>query len=166
MLADWAPSAWLASQTSHCAAAVVASSVLNAAVQARSRIAVVAERGLVVDDEQVAVEMGRAAECGEQVGGRGRDVGHRSSLLAASASWYGAHGGPSRPPPTDRGQMSGLTTIRNTIATSSTPSIMPPRWIRLTRASNSGGGPRAPGGGGDEAISMTRSTSLRWTKNE
>src|SRR5215207_5207875 len=37
MLAERAPSSWLASQTSHCAAAVVASSVENAAVQARSR---------------------------------------------------------------------------------------------------------------------------------
>src|SRR6476660_6062627 len=38
MLADRAPSSWLASQTSHWAAAVVASSSLNAAVQATSRI--------------------------------------------------------------------------------------------------------------------------------
>src|SRR5687768_14735197 len=40
MLALSAPSAWLASQTIHWAAEVVASSVENAAVQARSRIAV------------------------------------------------------------------------------------------------------------------------------
>src|SRR4029079_8695758 len=40
MLADRAPSSWLASQTSHLAAAVVASSSLNAAVQARSRMPV------------------------------------------------------------------------------------------------------------------------------
>src|SRR3954453_13744555 len=39
MLAERAPSVWLASQTTHCAAATVASSPLNAAVQARSRIA-------------------------------------------------------------------------------------------------------------------------------
>src|SRR6188472_3745766 len=38
MLAERAPSSWLASQTSHWAAAVVASSSLNAAVQARSRM--------------------------------------------------------------------------------------------------------------------------------
>src|SRR5436190_6936720 len=38
MLADRAPSSWLASQTSHCALLVVASSSLNAAVQARSRM--------------------------------------------------------------------------------------------------------------------------------
>ena len=39
-LADRAPSAWLASHTSHCAVAVVGSSVEKAAVQARSRIPV------------------------------------------------------------------------------------------------------------------------------
>ena len=62
--------------------------VLNAAVQARSRIAVVAEGGLVVDDEAVAVEMGAAGEGGEEVGGRGRDVGHRGGLLSAvSPPW-------------------------------------------------------------------------------
>src|SRR6478609_9985922 len=38
MLADRAPSSWLASQTSHCAAAAVASSSVKAAVQARSRM--------------------------------------------------------------------------------------------------------------------------------
>ena len=58
MLADRAPSSWLASQTSHCAAAVVASSVENAAVQARSRMPASRKRGLVVDDEPVTLEMG------------------------------------------------------------------------------------------------------------
>src|SRR3954453_10317676 len=38
MLADSAPSCWLASQTSHCAASFVASSSPNTAVHARSRI--------------------------------------------------------------------------------------------------------------------------------
>ena len=91
MLADWAPSAWLASQTSHWAAAVVGSSVLNAAVQARSRIAVVAEGGFVVDEEQFAIEMGGAAESVQQVGGRGRDVGHRSAVswVRVQRPWYG-----------------------------------------------------------------------------
>ncbi len=40
----------------------------------------VAERRFIVDDEPVAVEMGRAAQGGEQVGWRGRDVGHRSEV--------------------------------------------------------------------------------------
>ena len=40
MLAEPAPRAWLASQTIHWAASVVASSSANAAVQARSRMAV------------------------------------------------------------------------------------------------------------------------------
>ena len=89
MLADRAPSSWLASQTSHCAAAVVASSSLNAAVQARSRMRAVAECGLVIDDQPLAVEVGAAGEGGQQVGGRGRDVGHRGRLLSGgSRSWY------------------------------------------------------------------------------
>ena len=71
MLADRAPSAWLASQTSHWAAAVVASSVENAAVQARSRMPVVAEGRLVVDDEPVTVEVGAPAD-GRRAGRRGR----------------------------------------------------------------------------------------------
>ena len=77
MLAERAPSAWLASQTSHCAASAVGSSVVNAAVQARSPRPCDAERGLVVDDEAVAVDVGDAREMGEQVGGRRGDVGHR-----------------------------------------------------------------------------------------
>ena len=80
MLAERAPSAWLASQTSHCAAAVVASSVPNAAVQARSRIAPSRKAASSSMTRTVAVEMGRAAQGGEQVGGRGRDVGHRSEV--------------------------------------------------------------------------------------
>ena len=37
------------------------------------------ERGVVVDDETVVVEVGAAGEGGQQVGGRGRDGGHRST---------------------------------------------------------------------------------------
>ena len=88
MLAERAPSSWLASQTSHCAAAVVASSSLNAAVQARSRIAGGTECGLVIDDQPLAVEVRAAGEGGQQVCGRGRDVGHRGRLLSGGS----AHG--------------------------------------------------------------------------
>ena len=38
-------------------------------------------------------------------------------------------------------QMTGFTTIRKTIVTMPSPIAMPPRWMRLTRAFSSGGGP-------------------------
>ena len=69
MLAERAPSAWLASQTSHCAAAVVASSVAERRGPGEVRDGAVAEGGFVVDDEPVTVEMGAPGEGGQQVGG-------------------------------------------------------------------------------------------------
>ncbi len=40
----------------------------------------VAEGGLVIDDQALAVEVGGAGQRGEQVGRRGRDVGHRGRV--------------------------------------------------------------------------------------
>ena len=58
MLAERAPSSWLASQTSQRATSTVGASSENAAVQARSRIGSLAEGGRVIDEQPVAVEMG------------------------------------------------------------------------------------------------------------
>ena len=40
----------------------------------------VAEGGLVIDDQALAIEVGGAGQGGEQVGRRGRDVGHRGRV--------------------------------------------------------------------------------------
>ncbi len=40
----------------------------------------IAEGGLVIDDQALAVEVGGAGQRGEQVGRRGRDVGHRGRV--------------------------------------------------------------------------------------
>ncbi len=90
MLAERAPRTWLASQISHCAASMVASSIENAAVQARSRIPASRKCGLVVDDEPVAVEVGAARQASQQVGWGCRDVGHgvRVSSKGSERPWY------------------------------------------------------------------------------
>ena len=44
----------------------------------------VAEGSLVVDDEVLTIEMGAGPERGQQVGGRGRDVGHRWRISCQS----------------------------------------------------------------------------------
>ena len=49
-------------------------------------MAVVAEGRLVVDDEPVALEVRGRADGLEEIGGRGRDVGHRSGGLLARRS--------------------------------------------------------------------------------
>ncbi len=64
-----------------------------------------------------------------------------------------------------RGQIFGLTTMRKTIATISSPMPMPPSWTRLISAISSGGGPLAPGGGGEDVIWTMRSTRGCCTKN-
>ena len=71
-----------------------------------------------------------------------------------------------RPKFASRAQTCGFTTIRKMIARSRTDIAIPPCPIRLPRAMSSGGGPLAPGGGGEEVNSMTRWISPRWTKNE
>ncbi len=76
MLAERAPSSWLASQTSHWAAAVVASSVAEGRGPGKVADARVAEAGFVVDDQAVAVEVGHRLEDFEEVGRGSRDVGH------------------------------------------------------------------------------------------
>ena len=80
MLAERAPSAWLASQMIQRAASAVGSSLVNAAVQARSAAAVAAEAGLVVDDEAAVGDVGGARQLGEEVGGRLGDVRHAAVL--------------------------------------------------------------------------------------
>ena len=90
MLADRAPSAWLASQTIQRAASAVGSSFVNAAVQARSAAASAAEPGLVVDDEPAVRDVGDAAQAGEEVGGRLGDVRHAAALLWVSLSMVAA----------------------------------------------------------------------------
>ena len=89
MLAECAPRAWLASQTSHWAAAVVASSSLNAAVQARSRMAPsrkVASSSMTRRSPSTCALPERVAR---RSVGRGRDGGH----LARSPVGRGrAHG--------------------------------------------------------------------------
>ncbi len=164
MLALRAPSAWLASQTIHCAAAVVASSVEKAAVQARSRMAVDRK---AASSSMTRTSPSRCAAARIVVSRSAVEVatwgiGRGSPRWSLRRPWYGALATSGRAIP----QIVGFTTIRKTIATSRMPSIMPPRWMRLTRAMSSGGGPLAPGGGGVDVISITRSTSLRCTKNE
>ena len=75
MLADGLPSCWEASQTIQRAASIVASSSLNVAVQTTSRMPRVAERGLVVDDERVALDVDDAGQEREQLAGRRSDTG-------------------------------------------------------------------------------------------
>ena len=147
MLADRAPSAWLASQMSHWAAAVVASSVAERRGPGEVADAAVAEGRLVVDDEAVAVEVGAAGEGGEQVGGRGRDVGHRRRSPVGRVAAHGTAASRSPTPTPD--QRPGLTTIRKTMTTISSARNIPPRWIFLTvaRTRRRRSGRRAGGGG-------------------
>ena len=92
MLADWGSERLARLPDEPLRGSDVASSVAKAAVQARSRMARAAERGLVIDDEQVAVEVRGGSEGLEQVGGGGRDVGHRSVVswvCGRARQWYG-----------------------------------------------------------------------------
>ena len=154
-----APSAWLASQTSHCAAAVVASSVDEGRGPGEVADGRRSERGLVVDDEDGRHRDGRRrADRREQVGGRGRDVGHRwwVSSGGRSASWYGA----SRPTTraADRSDRRLDDHQEHDRDEQRCPGSSRRAGSAPTRASSSGGGPRRPGGGGADEISITRST--------
>ena len=81
-----------------------------------------AERRLVVDDEDVAVEMGGRTDGREQVGGRGRDVGHRRGVSLVVVRRHGTARETPRPATAaSTGQICGFTTIRNTIVTRSDP---------------------------------------------
>ena len=153
MLAERAPSSWLASQTSHCAAAVVASSSLNAAVQARSRIA--------------AARNAASSSTTSRSPSRWALAAMAASRSAGEVATWGIEGvscraGPLMVPPRreapaeDQDQRPGLTTIRKTMMTTRTPRNIPPRWIFLTVARSSGGGGPGgvPGGGGVEDISI------------
>ena len=76
MLAERAPSSWLASQTSHWAAAVVASSVEKAAVQARSRMPAPRKPASSSMTRRSPSRWATALERFEEVGRGSRDVGH------------------------------------------------------------------------------------------
>ena len=98
MLAVWAPSSRAASRISHWAAAIVASSVANAAVQARSRMT--SSRNAVSSSTTpVAVEMRGASETGSQVREAFGDMRHRLWLLANERIWISAHGSRVAPSP-------------------------------------------------------------------
>ena len=129
--------------------------VANAAVQARSRMRGVAEGGLVVDDQPVAVEMGAAGEEGQQVG-RARSRRGASGWVSCRVghrSWY------RRVPdaPADgQAQRPGLTTIRKTMMTIRAAEEHPAALDLLDgRRDLGGGGPGGvPGGGGVEDSSI------------
>ena len=76
MLADRAPSSWLASQTSHWAAAGGGLVGREGRGPREVTDAVAAEASLVVDDQAVAVEVGHRLDGLEEVGRGSRDVGH------------------------------------------------------------------------------------------
>ena len=72
-----------------------------------------------------------------------------------ASRWYRAAGRPA--------QNEGLTTIKATMTTMSTPVSMPPRRILATVSSTAGGGPAgaAPAGGGVELSSISRMVAGR-----
>ena len=80
MLADGAPSAWLASQMIQRAASAVGSSVGERGGPGEVRGGLGAEPGLVVDDEAAVGQVGDARQVGEEVGGRLGDVRHAAAL--------------------------------------------------------------------------------------
>ena len=155
MLADRAPSSWLASQTSHWAARGRRLVVAERGGPGEVTDARVAEGGLVIDDQPVAVEVGAPAR------GASRSVGEVATWGIGVVSPDGVSTAmvpplPRTPQPIDRDQRPGLTTIRKTMTTIMVPRNIPPRWIFLTVATISGGGGPGgvPGGGGVEDSSM------------
>ena len=153
MLAERAPSSWLASQTSQRATSTVASSAENAEVQARSRI--VRSRKAAASS-MTSRSPSRWADPGEEIEelGDGGGDGRHEEGSGAGGGWTprrcvprrtGAPGSERRasPPSATRSGRSGR------------PVNIPPRWILPTVAATSGGGPAgaAPGGGGVEVSS-------------
>ena len=169
MLADRAPSAWLASQTSHWAAAVVASSVAERRGPGEVADGRVAEGGLVVDDEAVAVEMGAAGDgVREGRSGRSRRGASGMGLLSAVVPTMVASPleGCARPAGAEK---SGFTTMRMMMLTTRTVRNIPPCWSFLPVATISGRrAGRGAGGGGAGHGHRVRwtifSASGAWTK--
>ena len=174
MLALRAPSAWHASQTIQRAASTVASSVANAAVQARSRMprsrnaasSSTTSRSpsrWATPDRRARRSAAEAATCGmRRALLRARpDGSRRPSARRGRAGAAVRRGGDdracgavrrragSRAGATRRRSDVGLVTISRTIATMRTVRSIPPRWSFFPVAMSSGGGPAgAPAGGG------------------
>ena len=165
MLADRAPSAWLASQTSHWAAAVVASSVAECGRPGEVADARAAEGGFVVDDQPVAVEVGGAGRAWRAE--RSGTVWRRGASAAISVLLVRPDG--STAPMVDATrQTAGLTTIRKDDGDSRIAGDIPPRWILLTVADQLGrrrSAWRRAAAASRSARSAAR-TALRWMVSE
>ena len=164
MLADRAPSAWLASQTIQRAASAVGSSVAE-----RRGPGEVADRRLAGSaasssmTSRLAVEVGAAGRLASRSAGEVATCGIAAGVSCRVSPLMVAPRRDVRR--IEASPRRASTTIRNTMITIRVARNIPPRWSFLTVAGSSGGGGSrgVPGGGGVEVTRSGAARPLRWT---